>query len=86
MSAEVVQQRVRKFVLENFHVPDVGALADDASLISEGIVDSTGMLEIIGFLESEYDLKISDQETVPENLDSITRIAAFVGRKRQARG
>lgn len=77
-----ITQRVRGFIRENFHVDDPAGLADDASLISEGIVDSTGMLEIIAFLEAEYAIRVSDQETVPENLETIGRIAAFVERKR----
>lgn len=78
-----IAQRVRQFVEENFHLGEDG-LGDEASLISEGVVDSTGMLEIIGFLETEYAIRISDQETVPENLETIARIAAFVERKRLA--
>lgn len=79
-----ISQRVRQFIQDSFHVPDPGALRDDASLIVEGIVDSTGMLEMIGFLETEFGIRISDQETVPENLETIGRIAAFVTRKRAA--
>ena len=56
-------------------------IADDTSLIAEGIVDSTGILEIIAFLESEYGIQISDVDTTPENLETIGRIAAFVARK-----
>lgn len=77
-----VQQRVRQFVLENFYVTDPAELADDASLIQGGWIDSTGMLEVITFVEEEFGIKISDTEMVPENLDAIERIAAFVARKR----
>ncbi len=77
-----VQQRVRQFITENFYVSDPGELADDASLIQGGWVDSTGMLELIAFLETEYGIAIGDTEMVPENLDGIDRIAAFVERKR----
>jgi acyl carrier protein len=76
-----VQQRVKQFIVENFYVTDPAELADDASLIQGGWVDSTGMLELIAFLEEEYRIKISDTEMIPENLDSIERIAAFVGGK-----
>ncbi len=77
-----VQQRVRQFIVENFYVSDPSELADDASLIQGGWVDSTGMLEMIAFLEGEYGIRIADDEMTPENLDSIERISAFVARKR----
>jgi acyl carrier protein len=79
-----VAERVRSFVKQNFHVEDPADLADDASLIARGIVDSTGMLEIITFLETEYGIRISDQETVPENLETLGRIGAFVEKKKLA--
>jgi acyl carrier protein len=76
-----VQERVRQFVLEYFYVSDPTELTDEISLIDSGIVDSTGMLEIILFLESEYGFHVEDHETVPENLETISRIAAYVDRK-----
>lgn len=80
----MVQERVRRFVLESFYVSDPKVLTDDVSLIDSGIVDSTGMLEVILFLEAEYGFHVDDQETVPENLETISRIAAYVDRKRPA--
>jgi acyl carrier protein len=79
-----VQQRVRQFIIENFYVSDPSELTDDASLITGGWVDSTGMLELISFLEEEYEIRVADTEMTPENLDAIVRIAAFVQRKRPA--
>ncbi len=82
-----VEQRVRQFIQENFCVEEPEKLLDDTSLIAEGIVDSTGMLEVIVFLEAEYGIKITDAETVPENLETIGRIATFVASKlRRATG
>ncbi len=77
-----VQQRVRQFIVENFYVTNPSELADDASLIQGGWVDSTGMLELISFLEEEYGIRIADTEMVPDHLDGIAKIAAFVERKR----
>jgi acyl carrier protein len=77
-----ITQQVRAFVTTNFYIPDPAALTDDASLLEQGIIDSTGVLEVIGFLEDTFGLSVEDHETVPENLDSIARIAAFVGRKK----
>jgi acyl carrier protein len=77
-----VLPKVRSFVTTNFYVADPGALADDASLLDAGIVDSTGVLEVVQFLEADFGVKVEDHEIVPENVDSIARIAAFVKRKK----
>jgi acyl carrier protein len=77
-----VQQHVKQFIVENFYVTNPSELANDASLIQGGWIDSTGMLEMITFLEQEYRIQIVDTEMTPENLDSIDRIAAFVAAKR----
>jgi acyl carrier protein len=81
-----VQDRVRGFVLEYFYVSDPAELTDDVSLIDSGYVDSTGMMEIILFLEGEYGIEIEDHETIPANLETISNIAAFVARKRAVAG
>jgi acyl carrier protein len=78
------EERVREFILESFYVADPGELTDEVSLIDSGYVDSTGMMEIIVFIEGEYAIEIGDDETIPENLDSISQIAAFVARKQLA--
>lgn len=78
------RQRVREFVTGNFFVQDAAGLTDAASLLDLGVVDSTGVLEIMGFLETSFGVTVEDDEIVPENLDSIERIAAFVERKRKA--
>lgn len=75
------EDRVRSFILEFFYVSDPGELTDDVSLIDSDYVDSTGMLEIILFIEGEYGIHVTDRETIPENLETISRIAAFVDRK-----
>ncbi len=77
-----VQQKVKQFIVENFYISNPAELADDTLLVTNGFVDSTGMLEIISFLESEFVIRIADTETTPENLESIARIVAFVERKR----
>jgi acyl carrier protein len=79
-----VQERVRGFVLEYFYVSDPAELTDEISLIDTGFVDSTGMMEIILFIEGEYAIHVEDHETIPENLETIARIATFVARKQAA--
>jgi len=81
-----IQERVRRFILEYFYVSDPEELTDEVSLLDSGIVDSTGMMEIILFLEGEYAIDVADHDTIPENLESISRIAAFVARKQRAAG
>ncbi len=76
-----VREQVRRFIVENFLVTEPAHRLDDLSLIEEGWIDSTGILELITFLESEFGIRIADTETVPENLGSIAHIAAFVERK-----
>lgn len=74
-------EAVRHFILEFFYVSDPSVLTDDVSLLESGLVDSTGMMDIILFLETEYGFHIEDQETTPENLETISRISDFVARK-----
>ena len=77
-----VSSEVRKFVTTNFYVAEPSSLRDEDSLLDKGIIDSTGVIELIGFLEETFGIKVEDAEMVPENLDSIARMAAFVQRKR----
>ncbi len=76
---------IRDFVVNNFPMSDGMALKDDASFMESDILDSTGILELVMFLENTYQIKTSDGEMVPENLDSVNRVAAFVARKRVAK-
>lgn len=71
-------------MLEAFYVSDPAEFNDDTSLLRSGIVDSTGMLDIILFIETEFDIRVLDDDTTPQNLETIRRIAAFVDRKRAA--
>ena len=74
-------EATRKFVIDNFLFGDGASLQDDQSFLGSGIVDSTGMLELIMFLESQYGIQIQPEEMLPENLDSVNRVVAFVTRK-----
>lgn len=79
-----VKDRVQRFVLENFYVVDPSQITDEVSLLDNGIINSTGVLEVISFLEGEFGISVEDEEIVPENLDSISRIAGFVQGKASA--
>ena len=80
-----MEQEIRAFLADVFFLgEDPGALPGDKSLIESGIVDSTGVLELVGFLEEEYAISIADEELVPENLDTVNNIVRFVDGKRAA--
>ena len=82
---EVLCDKIRDFILENFlFTTDTSVLALDDSLLERGIVDSTGMLEIVMFIEEHFGIRMKDEEMVPENLDSVSNIAKFIEWKRQA--
>jgi acyl carrier protein len=78
-----LRQQVRDFVVSNFYVPDPTSLMDDASLLDLGIIDSTGVLEMITFIEETFGFAVEDHEMLPDNLDSIELICAFVARKQR---
>lgn len=73
--------RIRAFIVENFLFGDGTGLGENTSFLQEGIIDSTGVLELVTFIEEEFALVIRDEELVPENLDSIRRIADFLRRR-----
>jgi acyl carrier protein len=76
------EETLREFIVQNFYVSDPSQIGADTSLVAGGYVDSTGVLEVIAFVEERFAIRITDQETTPENLDSIARIASFIARKR----
>ena len=77
-----VEKQVRDYVAANFLFSDNGySLPDDASFLEEGIVDSTGVLELVMFVEETFGVSVEDQEIVPENFDSVSRLAAYIRQK-----
>ena len=76
-----IKDRIRQFVTTTFYVPDPAQVTDTTSFLDTGIVDSTGVLEIIAFLQSEFGIEVEDNEILPENLDSVAAIAAYISRK-----
>ncbi len=77
-----LKQRIRTFIEGNFVIEPTLTVADGDSLLQLQIVDSTGFLELIHFIEDEFGIHVADDEMVPENLESIDNIAQFVARKR----
>lgn len=80
-----MEAELRSFLAENFLLgEEFRGLPGSASLIEAGIIDSTGVLELVGFLEEAYEIEITDSELVPENLDSIDNVVRFVAAKRNS--
>lgn len=76
------RERIRRFVLDNLLLGDSDRMPSDAeSLLEAGVIDSTGILELIEFLEDAFGITVEDTETVPENLDGVERILGYLGRK-----
>ncbi|MEQ8854916.1 acyl carrier protein [Gimesia sp.] len=77
-----IQSEIRNFVAENFLFgEDPESLQNDDSFLETGIIDSTGVLELVAFIEDQYHVEVDDDELVPENLDSINRLIDFIDSK-----
>jgi acyl carrier protein len=79
-AASIVGQ-VRTYIVDNMLLGDDGELENNTSLLDAGILDSTGAMELVAFLEGTFNITVQDEEIAPENLDSIEKICAFVARK-----
>lgn len=76
------EQKVRTYILENFmFTDDESLLNDDDSLQEKGLIDSTGLLEVITFIEDEFGVKVADSEMTPDNLDTVNNIVKYVSSK-----
>ena len=82
MSAQTDKvEPVRRFIVDNFLFGRSEALSDEQSFLDNGIIDSTGILELVAFLEGTYGLRVNDDELIPDNLDSINKISGFLQAK-----
>ena len=75
------KEKIREFVIENFLFGSDDGLEDETSFLESGIIDSTGILELVNFLEEEFEIKVEDEELVPENLDSVINVVNYLQRK-----
>jgi len=84
-STKHVSTKVREFIKDNFMFRDDRAdLADGESLLDAGLIDSTGILELVAFIETEFSIQMADTDIVPENLDSVETIVRYVDGKLEA--
>lgn len=76
------EARLRKYILENFlYTDDESRLSRDMSLIDNGVIDSTGVLELVSFIEESFGVKVDDSELVPDNFDSVARLVSYIQQK-----
>jgi acyl carrier protein len=75
------EDEIRQFIVDRFLFGDGARLGNGDSLLEAGIVDSTGVLELVNHLEERYGIKVNDDELLPENLDTVASISAFLARK-----
>ncbi len=75
------REKIRSFIVDNFLFGDDRGLHDDSSFLDEGIIDSTGIMQLVAFLGEEFLVSIEDRELIPDNLDSINKVTAFIERK-----
>jgi len=73
-----IRNRIRTFIVENFLFGSEDGVKDDTLLLDEGIIDSTGILELVSHLEEEFSIGVEDEELVPENLGSINNVVAYL--------
>ena len=81
MQTGVIVIEIRDFVITNFLFGKAEGLSDDESLLGNGVIDSTGVLELVSFLQDRFGIRIDDDEIVPANLDSIDNLVRYISRK-----
>lgn len=80
-----IREQLNQFITENFLFGRQNSLRDDDSFLENGIIDSTGVLELIAFLEDSFGIEVKDSDLIPDNLDSIERVTMFVRRQLRAK-
>lgn len=81
MATSGVLERIRAFIYEKFPLARKRSINDEHPLLESGIVDSMGILEVVGFMEQEFAIQVGDEELTPENFQTIARLAQFVDAK-----
>lgn len=77
-----VKDVLRKFIEENFLASaGLDAFEDDDSFMEKGIIDSTGVLELLEFVEEQFDIRVEDEEVIPDNLDALNKLTSFINKK-----
>ncbi len=83
INAEKIEEQIREFITNNFLLATrASSLNNDDSFFEKGIIDSTGVLELVSFIEETFDIKVANEELIPDNLDSLNKIVPFIKRKK----
>lgn len=72
---------IRNFIVDSFLFGEDEGLSDDTSFLKQGIIDSTGVMQLVSFIQDQYNVSVADEDLTPENLDSIRKVSAFIERK-----
>lgn len=84
LSVMNIKAEIRKYIIENFlYGSDDNTLSDDVSFLENGIIDSTGVLELVSFVQETFGIKVKDEELIPNNFDSLSKLEAFIVNKKQ---
>jgi acyl carrier protein len=76
-------QTIKQFIVDNFLFEEDNEFGEKTSFLEEGIIDSTGILELVTFIEETYDIEVEDEELIPDNLDSLSKVVRFIQGKRE---
>ena len=75
------REKIRSYIVENFLFGQDDGFSDEASFLEMGIIDSTGVLELVSYLEEGFEITVGDEELIPENLDSLNAICTYLDKK-----
>lgn len=78
MNMQQIKSEIRKFIVENYLYGQDDGFKEDDSFMNKGLIDSTGVLELVSFIEEKYGISVPDEELVPANLDSVENLANFI--------
>ena len=77
-----IKKKIKTFIINKFLLGDDSKpLNDDDSFLEKGIIDSTGVLELVNFIEEKFEIKVEDEELIPDNLDSLNKITLYIKKK-----
>ena len=75
------KSEIRNFIVENFLYGQDDNFTDDVSFLEKGIIDSTGVLELVTFVEDKFGVTVEDEELIPDNFDSLSKLSSFISKK-----
>ncbi len=76
-----LKSEIRHFIVDNFLYGEDDGFGDDVSFLEKGLIDSTGVLELVSFIEERYGIAVDDEELIPDNFDSVNKLSYFIRKK-----